>query len=50
MDFETYKKQFDENFAKVTPEEFIKTMEAAGVRFKKIKKKLKMKTKKDIKP
>ena len=34
MDFEKYKKIFDESFGKVTPDEFIKEMKKLGYKFK----------------
>jgi len=36
IDFETFKKMFDESFAKVKPEDFIKQMEALGYEFESI--------------
>lgn len=33
IDFETFKKQFDESFGKVTPSEFVKEMESVGYKF-----------------
>ena len=38
MNFEKFKKLFDENFAKVTPQQFVKEMEELGYKFVKIDK------------
>jgi len=36
MDFEKFKRMFDESFGKVTPDEFIADMESLGYKFKSI--------------
>lgn len=43
MEFEDYKKQFDANFAKTTPEDFVKEMESLGVKLEPLRD-IKMKT------